>query len=77
MAAYRINAFEIHMADTLRAMRAGCLCRSSFDFSPRMPHCNTLGMDQASKQATGALGGADGESDSSMPPVKGGGGSDE
>ena len=72
MAAYRINAFGVQMPDTRGAMRAGSFMRSFFAFSPQMPHFITPGIDQMSKQALGAAGGGDGESDSSVPWVRGG-----
>ena len=53
----RIDAFDIQMVDTRRAICAGVLMRSDFAVFSQMPHLLTPGIRQLSKQALGTVGG--------------------
>ena len=70
VAAYRINAFDIQMAGTRRAMSTGLPICSPFAFFSQMPLFFTSGNDQMPQPALGTAVGADQESDSSTPRVR-------
>ena len=76
-AQYRIDAFDVKLTDTRRAMCVGLLMRSHFAFFPQLHRLVAPKIDQVSNRALGAAMAERGEeSDSCTPAAEGGGGKD-
>ena len=78
MVAFRINAFDVKLEDTRRAMCTGFLMHGFFGFGSQLPYFIATKIDQMSERALGAVVvGQGAESDSSIPAVEEGERADE